>query len=114
MRNFLVHWVIRFLLFCLCKIDRQELKAVPKTGPMIVAGNHINFLDAPIGATYLYPRPIAALVKKETFDNPLFRFLFKTWGSIPVQRGTADFHALGQAVLALEKGRFFVIAPEGT
>lgn len=114
MRKFLVYWIIRFLLFCLCKIDKQDLKAIPKTGPLIVAGNHINFLDAPIGATYLYPRKITALVKKETFANPFFRFLFKTWGSIPVDRGTADFYALSQAVKALENGHFFAISPEGT
>lgn len=114
MRKQIVQGIIRFLLFCLCKIDRSELKAVPLTGPMILVGNHINFLDAPIAATCLYPRTVITMVKKETFENPLFRFLFNTWGSIPVHRGAADFQALRQAAQALAQGSFFAISPEGT
>ncbi|MDW7658095.1 MAG: lysophospholipid acyltransferase family protein [Bacillota bacterium] len=114
MLKFIVHWVIRFLLFFLCKVDREALKAVPREGPMILVGNHINFLDAPVAATFMYPRKIVSLVKKETFDNPLLDFLFRIWGSIPVNRGTADFNALGRAVNVLEQGQFFAIFPEGT
>jgi 1-acyl-sn-glycerol-3-phosphate acyltransferase len=110
----MVFVVIRFLLFFLCKVDWRALKAVPKDGPMILVGNHVNFLDAPVAATFLYPRKIMSLVKKETFANPILSFLFKTWGSIPVSRGTADFNALGKAVKALEQGFFFAIFPEGT
>lgn len=109
-----VNLVIRFLLFFLCKTDRESLKAVPKKGPMILVGNHVNFLDAPLAFTFLYPRKIISLVKKETFENPVLRFLFNTWGSIPVSRGTADFNALGKAVKILKQGLFFAIFPEGT
>ena len=109
-----VHLVIRFLLFFICKTDRKALKAVPKEGPMILVGNHVNFLDAPVASTFLYPRKIVSLVKKETFENPVLRFLFNTWGSIPVNRGTADFNALGKAVKILNQGMFFAIFPEGT
>jgi 1-acyl-sn-glycerol-3-phosphate acyltransferase len=114
MLKFIVHWVIRFLLFFLCKVDREALKAVPREGPMILVGNHINFLDAPVATTFMYPREIVSLVKEETFANPILRFLFKAWGSIPVKRGTADFSALGKAAKVLEQGQFFAIFPEGT
>lgn len=110
----MVHWVIRFLLFFLCKADWKALKAVPRQGPMILVGNHVNFLDAPVAATFMYPRKIVSLVKKETFDKPVLDFLFRIWGSIPVNRGTADFSALGKAVKVLERGEFFAIFPEGT
>lgn len=114
MIKLIVHLVIRFLLFFLCKTDYQALKAIPKTGPMILVGNHVNFLDAPVAFTFLYPRPIISMVKRETFDNPVLRFLFNTWGSIKVSRGTADFSALSQAVNILKQGKFFAIFPEGT
>ncbi len=109
-----VNLVIRFLLFFLCKVDKHALKTVPKSGPMILVGNHINFLDAPVAATFLFPRKIMSLVKEETFANPILRFLFRAWGSIPVKRGSADFRALTQAVNVLEDGMFFAIFPEGT
>jgi len=114
MLKFLVHIVIRFLLFFICKVDKEDIRKVPAAGPMIMVGNHVNFLDAPVAETFLYPRNIISMVKKETFDNPVFGFLFKVWGSIPVHRGTADFNALGKAVKALGQGQFFAISPEGT
>jgi 1-acyl-sn-glycerol-3-phosphate acyltransferase len=110
----IVNIVIRFLLFFICKTDWKALKAVPKTGPMILVGNHVNFLDAPVASTFLYPRKIISLVKKETFKKPVLRFLFNTWGSIPVNRGTADFYAIGKAVDIIRQGMFFAIFPEGT
>jgi 1-acyl-sn-glycerol-3-phosphate acyltransferase len=114
MRKRIVHYVIRFLLFFLCKVDWKVLKTVPQEGPMMLVTNHVNFLDAPVASTFLYPRKIVSMVKKETFENPVLRFLFNTWGSIPVNRGTSDFNALGKAVAVLKDGQFFAIFPEGT
>jgi 1-acyl-sn-glycerol-3-phosphate acyltransferase len=114
MLKFLVYLVIRFLLFFMCKVDKAALKAVPQNGPMILVGNHINFLDAPLAATFLYPRRIVSLVKKETFDNPVLKFLFTVWGSIPINRGTADFRAMGKAAKIIQDGMFLAIFPEGT
>ena len=105
---------MRFILFIICNINKEELNAVPFQGPMILIGNHINFLDVATALIFSYPRKIFFLVKKETFDTPFLRFIFNTWGSIPVDRGTADFQALNKAAHVLNKGYFFVIAPEGT
>jgi 1-acyl-sn-glycerol-3-phosphate acyltransferase len=114
MIKILTHLVMRFLLFVLCDVDREALKAVPHMGPMIIVGNHVNFLDAPVGFTYAYPRKVTSMVKKETFDTPFLRFLFNTWGSFPVNRGNVDFRALNKAAEVLAKGHFFIIEPEGT
>jgi len=105
---------MRFILFVICNVNNKALKAVPRQGPMILIGNHVNFLDAPVALTYLYPRKIISLVKKETFETPFLRFLFNTWGSIPVDRGTADFQALSKTTDVLNQGHFFAIEPEGT
>jgi 1-acyl-sn-glycerol-3-phosphate acyltransferase len=114
MIKLLTNLVMRFMLFTICNVDRKALKDVPRQGPMIFIGNHVNFLDAPVGFTYSYPRKIISLVKKETFESPFLRFLFNTWGSIPVDRGTADFQAFNKAADVLNQGHFFTIAPEGT
>jgi 1-acyl-sn-glycerol-3-phosphate acyltransferase len=106
--------VIRFTLFVICHIDKKSLKDIPLQGPMIFIGNHINFLDVLTALAFSYPRKIYFLVKKETFETPFLRFLFNTWGGIPVDRGTADFQALKKAADVLDQGHFFTIAPEGT
>ena len=105
---------MRFVLFVICDVDKSALKAVPRQGPMILIGNHINFLDVLAALAFSYPRKIFFLVKKETFETPFLRFLFNAWGSISLNRGTADFQALKKAFEVLKQGHFFVIAPEGT
>ena len=109
-----VQFTIRGLLGFLCRVDDDEIARIPSQGPLIIMVNHINFLDAPVGFTSLYPRPMAALVKKETFDNPFIGFLFDTWGGIPIRRGEADLEAFLKAREALQEEKILVVAPEGT
>jgi len=63
LRKIIVHTVIKSLLAVLCKVDYSALQKVPQNGPLILVGNHINFLDAPVSLTFLYPRPVISLVK---------------------------------------------------
>jgi len=105
---------MRFVLLVTCDIDKKALRAVPLRGPMILIGNHINNLDVITSLAFSYPRKIFFLVKKETFNTPFLRLLFNAWGSIPVERGAADFQALKKSAEVLNQGHFFAIAPEGT
>jgi 1-acyl-sn-glycerol-3-phosphate acyltransferase len=105
---------MKFILFVTCSIDKKALKDVPRQGPMILIGNHINSLDVLVALAFSHPRKIFFMVKKEAFGSPFLKFLFNTWGSIPVDRGTADFQALNKAADVLKQGYFFAIAPEGT
>ncbi|MCJ7695500.1 MAG: 1-acyl-sn-glycerol-3-phosphate acyltransferase [Anaerolineaceae bacterium] len=114
MRAAFVNLLIRFLLLFLCKIDYSNLDRIQKQGPVILIGNHINFLDAPLVFSRLWPRKFVIIVKLETFENPIFKFLFNTWGGISIKRGTADFGAYKLALEALKQGKILCIAPEGT
>ncbi|HEY9122151.1 MAG TPA: lysophospholipid acyltransferase family protein [Brevefilum sp.] len=96
------------------KIDDAELSKVPKEGPIIAAANHVNFLDAPVLITHLYPRKTTGLVKKETWEKPLLAFLFNLWEGIPIDRDIADFAAFKQAKQALKDKKILAVAPEGT
>lgn len=95
-------------------IDTSELKRVPRKGPLIIATNHINFIEVPVVYTHLQPRPITGLVKVETWNNPLMGLLFDLWGGIPVRRGEADISAAKRCLQALKEGKIVAIAPEGT
>lgn len=83
---------------------------VPRTGPVIVAGNHVGFADGPlmIGCT---PRGAHILVKVELFRSPI-GFLFRLSGQIPVDRRNGR-PALQTALALLERGRVVGIFPEG-
>ncbi len=110
----IVTGTIKGLLGILCRVDGQELAKLPKQGPLILAVNHVNFLDAPVVFTHGLPRPITALVKIETWDSPFLGPLFTLWGGIPIRRGEADLAAFQAAREALEAGKILAVSPEGT
>ncbi len=109
-----VNTSIKGLTRLLCNVDDSQLVKVPEHGPLIIASNHINFMDIPLVYTHLQPREITGFAKAETWDNPAMALLFDLWGAIPLQRGEADTHAFRRALDALKQGKILAIAPEGT
>jgi len=106
---------IKGLTRLLCRIDDAQLARVPERGPLIIAINHVNFLEPPIFYTHLHPRPLTGFVKAENLEHPFFGpLLLGLWGGIPIRRGEADMAAFRQALAALEEGRILAMAPEGT
>ncbi|NJD60460.1 MAG: 1-acyl-sn-glycerol-3-phosphate acyltransferase [Anaerolineales bacterium] len=98
----------------LCDVDDSQLVKVPQEGPLIIACNHINFMEVPLVFTHLQPRQVTGFAKAETWDNPLMGLLFDLWGAIPIQRGEADTTAFRKALEALDQGKILAITPEGT
>jgi 1-acyl-sn-glycerol-3-phosphate acyltransferase len=92
---------------------RFNKKYVPKKGAVILASNHISFLDH-----FLVPavisRKIVYLAKAEHFDTIVGNFFFSNWGQIPVQRGKGDLVAFKRAIEHLNEGGILGIYPEGT
>jgi 1-acyl-sn-glycerol-3-phosphate acyltransferase len=110
----LVAALARCLVRLLCRLDAAELEKLPKRGPLIVAMNHVNFLDAPLLIAFLHPRRLAGIAKRETWKNPLLGALASLFGSIPVDREGRDPAALRKSLRALSEGKLFLMAPEGT
>ncbi len=112
--RFLVTAIIRALVDILCRVHAAELAKIPGKGPLILVGNHVNFLEVPVGYTHLADRPLTGLAKSTTWKNPFFGPLFSLWGGIPLKKGEADFTAYEKAQQALRNGMIVAIAPEGT
>ena len=105
---------IKAILSTFLKVDDSEVERIPMQGPLILATNHINSLDAPVGFSHLHPRPLTAFVKVETWDNLFMKFLFDAWDAIPIKRGEVDFEAFRLAEEALKQKKIIIVAPEGT
>jgi 1-acyl-sn-glycerol-3-phosphate acyltransferase len=105
---------VRTLTRILCDVDDSQLVNVPEHGPLIIACNHINFMEVPLIFSHLQPRKITAFAKSETWDNPFMGRLFSLWGAIPIQRGEADTDAFRMALQALNEDKILAITPEGT
>jgi len=110
----LVNAFIRLITGVVCKIDASQLGQISNEGPLILAINHINFLEAPIFYTRLQPRPVTGFAKTESWDSWWMGKLFDLWGIIPIKRFSADSRAIRRGLAALKDGFFLAVAPEGT
>lgn len=97
-----------------CRMDLREFEKVPQEGPVILAFNHINFLDAPLIRLGLRPRNVKAMVKKELLKNFLMRYLSNLWGAIPVERGGNPRDPFDLAGDFFRDKGILCVAPEGT
>jgi 1-acyl-sn-glycerol-3-phosphate acyltransferase len=84
---------------------------VPATGPVILAPNHVGWLDGPL-LVATSPRPVHAMVKREEFAGRSRRLLVAT-GQIPLYRDAVDVAAVKLAVRLLRDGHVVAIYPEG-
>ena len=120
----MLYLVVRFLLrplfHVMLRMHVTGRENVPATGPVILASNHLSFIDSmviPLSA----PRRVHYLAKAEYFTGTgvggwLTRTLFTALGAMPVQRQTsrAAQEALDTALGVLRRGEGFGIYPEGT
>ena len=110
----LINFIIRTYTRATCRIDAPDLHQFPTRGPLIVIANHTGQIEVPLLFAHLQPRKLTGWAKIEAWDNLFLRWIFNTWAVIPVRRGEADMKALKLALMALEDGKIFGLAPEGT
>jgi 1-acyl-sn-glycerol-3-phosphate acyltransferase len=96
-----------------CSLEVVGREKVPADGGVIVAANHVSYLDIPILGCAL-ARRADFLAKAELFKNPLVGWLFRRLGGVPIRRGALDRAALMEVRRRLARGRLVVIYPEGT
>ncbi|MBI2883123.1 MAG: 1-acyl-sn-glycerol-3-phosphate acyltransferase [Candidatus Methylomirabilis oxyfera] len=92
-------------------VEGQEF--IPRTGPAILAANHVSYID-PIIIGIAIQRPVRFMAKKELFRMPLFGWLLRQFGTIPINRYRTDVQAFKRATSLLEAGEIIAIFPEGT
>ena len=100
------------------KLEGRE--NIPKHGPVILASNHLSFVDSML-IPMITPRRVTFIAKAEYFESRglkgfLMKSFFTAIGAIPVRRGDhrAARDSLDQALAVINSGQAFVIYPEGT
>ncbi|MGY1826136.1 lysophospholipid acyltransferase family protein [Blastococcus sp. SYSU DS0541] len=116
----LARFVLRPLFFLMCRPTITGRENVPLDRPVILASNHLSFIDS-IAIPLAAPRRVAYLAKAEYFTGRgvggwLTRTLFTALGAYPVEREThrAAQAALDTALGILRGGTAFGLYPEGT
>lgn len=100
--------------------DVEGLHHVPRTGPVIVASNHLSFADSVV-LPVVVPRQLVFLAKSDYFTGTglrgaAIRAWFEGLGMLPVDRDDtrAAIASLDTALEVLARGEAFGIYPEGT
>ena len=91
----------------------EGLERLPRSGPLIVACNHISFWDPPLVGSSV-PRVIHFVAKAELFENRLLGGLISRYNAIPIHRGAKARGGLRGAEDVLANGGAVLIFPEGT
>lgn len=94
------------------KISGKE--NIPETGPVILAANHMSYLDPILMAVVANPRESSFMAKASLFRFPVFGQVIKGLNAFPVRRGIADKAAIAHSLKVLAKGEVLTIFPEGT
>jgi 1-acyl-sn-glycerol-3-phosphate acyltransferase len=106
-------WLIRCTMRTVWRARASGREHVPLSGPLIVACNHVSYLDPP-GMGCFCPRRIRYMAKKELFDIPVLGPAIRAVGAYPVDRAGSATAAIKRSLEVLQQGGAVGIFPEGT
>ena len=85
----------------------------PRTGPVLIAANHLSYFDIPFLLIFM-PRPPIFVAKQEVTNFPLAGWLLRQLGTVSLRRGESDRRAIRHSLAVLENDDALLIFPEGT
>jgi len=110
-------WVLIPLLNSLTKRNWQGRENIPSSGPVIIASNHVSYVDALVLTHFLFKNGRAPrfLGKEAVFRVPIIGKIIAGSGQIPVLRESDEASdALQHALAFLRAGHCVGVYPEGT
>ena len=110
--------IIKGICFVIAKIiyktEVEGIENIPEGEGVIICGNHVHGLDAPL-LMALYPKKtICFMAKQELFQNKFLKFLGELYNVFPVNREINDTEAVRKALKVLKDKKILGIYPEGT
>lgn len=87
---------------------------IPQRGSVIIASNHLSYLDPPLLGWTVKRREIYFLAHEDLFHwKKGFSLLIRKYNAIPLKRKGFDRKAFRKAIGLIKKGEALVIFPEG-
>lgn len=104
---------LRVLFRTFWGLTARGLEHIPAKGPVILAPNHVSFID-PLVVGICLDREVHFLAKEELFRNRGLAWLMRRLNAFPVRRERMEPSSLKRALRLLREGRVLLIFPEGT
>jgi 1-acyl-sn-glycerol-3-phosphate acyltransferase len=106
--------IVVFLIKALTRTQFSGLENMPAKGALIIATNHMHYMDIPLLFINPVREDLTALVTTKYQHHWFIRWFCNTAGGIWINRDIADFAAMQAATKALNEGKALGISPEGT
>lgn len=114
--EFLMRFLTWILIHTIYKVEKSGLQNIPDEGAVILAANHISFVD-PLIIGGCVRRPVRFVMYYKIYRIPLLHFVFKTARAIPIAGHREDPAMLEGAFVEMQKavanGDVLCIFPEG-
>ncbi|HLD94579.1 MAG TPA: (d)CMP kinase [Anaerolineales bacterium] len=104
--------LFRLVFLILSRVRIEGKGNIPKSGPYIIAYNHISLFEPPLLLAF-WPTFPEAVAGADVLDRPGQRILVRGYGVIPIHRGEYDRQVIQEMMRVLAAGRPLMIAPEG-
>lgn len=88
-------------------------RRVPQEGAVILAANHVSFIDPPLVGAGL-SRTVIMLARKSLFRFPGFGRLLRLWHAVPVDPDAGSVSGLKTILKRLQAGNAVLVFPEGS
>ncbi|MSU41170.1 MAG: 1-acyl-sn-glycerol-3-phosphate acyltransferase [Pedosphaera sp.] len=90
-----------------------HVERVPKSGPAILAANHVSLIDPPLVGTATR-RVLHYLARESAFTNPIAGAILRSWNCVPLDRDGGSARGLKTILEHLRNGQAIMMFPEGT
>lgn len=114
--EFLMRFLTWLLIHSIYRVKKEGLEKIPDEGAVILAANHISFVD-PLIIGGCVRRPVRFVMYYKIYQIPVLNFVFRTARAIPIAGRNEDREMFDQAFREMEKaiedGDVLCIFPEG-
>jgi 1-acyl-sn-glycerol-3-phosphate acyltransferase len=110
-------FVVSLVFKIISRIKILNIENLPAAGPIMIASNHIGFLDGilipAIPTASSHPNLIVIIAEKYE-KKPIYNWAVKHLGFMFIDRFNPDIRTVREVVKRLKNNGFMIIAPEGT
>jgi 1-acyl-sn-glycerol-3-phosphate acyltransferase len=114
--EFLMRFLVWILIHTIYRVRVTGMDNIPEDGPVIVASNHVSFVD-PLILGGMIRRPVNFVMYHKIYKIPVLNFIFRTGKAIPISGRAENPEILENAYRrmhgVLEAGDVLGIFPEG-
>jgi 1-acyl-sn-glycerol-3-phosphate acyltransferase len=100
--EFMIRFLVWILIHTIYRVEVKGIEKIPETGAVIVAANHVSFVD-PLIIGGVIRRPVRFIMYFKIFQMRVLNFIFKYGKAIPIAGQNEDPEVLAKAYRSIQE-----------